>query len=79
MPATTTPVLTALAVGTEVATIGTFHLAEVVSSEITERGNRKTILRWTESIPAASVIKNAETVWAQVPGRTPQSIVTTRN
>jgi hypothetical protein len=75
----TTTVLAPLATGTKVATIGTFYRAEVVTSEITERGNRKSVIRWTESIPAAGVRKGEEQVWVQVPGRTPRFIVTADN
>ncbi|MFE6021614.1 hypothetical protein ACFQ6O_34440 [Streptomyces sp. NPDC056441] len=74
-----TATLKPLAPGTEVATIGTFYRAEVVSSEITERGSRKAVLRWTEDIPAADVRKGEEFIWVQVPGRTPHFIVTANN
>ncbi|MEH0579085.1 MULTISPECIES: hypothetical protein [Streptomyces] len=71
--------LTPLATGTEVYGIGTDWAAEVVTSEVTARGNRKTVLRWTVNVPAAGITKGAEHVWVQVPGRTPRFIVTASN
>ncbi|MEU2487065.1 hypothetical protein ABZ593_20960 [Streptomyces sp. NPDC012617] len=71
--------LTPLAVGTKIATIGTFYPAEIVSSEITDRGHRKSVIRWTESNPLARITKGDEQVWVQVAGRTPRFIVTADN
>ncbi|MEU1180606.1 hypothetical protein ABZ464_23690 [Streptomyces sp. NPDC005820] len=68
--------LNPLATGTKVCGIGTDWEAEVVTSEITERGNRKSVLRWTVDVPAADIRKGEEHVWVQVAGRTPRFIVT---
>ncbi|WP_086859780.1 hypothetical protein [Streptomyces milbemycinicus] len=68
-----------LAPGTEVATIGTFYMAEVVTSEITERGHRRTVLRWTEDHPWHGIRKGDECTWVHIAGRTPRFIVTARN
>lgn len=56
-----------LAVGTRVATVGTFYMGEVVSSELTERGAYKHTIRWTESVPLAKVYKGEETVCVVTP------------
>jgi hypothetical protein len=71
----TAPALKPLAAGTKVASIGTFYPAEVVTSEITEHGRRRTILRWTEDNPLAGIRKGEEFIWLTVPGRTPRFIV----
>ncbi|MFF4147161.1 hypothetical protein ACFY0A_38935 [Streptomyces sp. NPDC001698] len=76
--------LTPLAPGTKLATIGTFYPAEVVTSEVgtaptTKAPMRKTVIRWTESIPAAGVHKGETEVWVQIAGRTPRFIVTADN
>jgi hypothetical protein len=71
--------LAPLAAGTEVAKIGVFYTAEVVTSEITERGHRRTVLRWTENVPAAGVRQGDEFTWVHVAGRTPRFIVTASN
>ncbi|MFD0035555.1 hypothetical protein ACFVJK_46780 [Streptomyces sp. NPDC127172] len=71
----TAPALKPLAAGIKVASIGTFYPAEVVTSEITDRGHRKTILRWTEDNPPAGIRKGDEFVWVTIAGRTPRFIV----
>ncbi|MER6632222.1 hypothetical protein ABT301_29080 [Streptomyces sp. NPDC000987] len=71
--------LTPLATGTKVFAIGTDWEAEVVTSAITERGHRKTVLRWTVDVPAAGIRKGEEHVWVQVAGRTPRFIVAATN
>lgn len=72
--ATAAPKFAALAVGTKVATIGTFYRAEVLTSEINERGCRVTTLRWADDTPGINAATR-ETTWVQVPGRTPRFIV----
>jgi hypothetical protein len=69
------PAFKPLATGTKVASIGTFYPAEVVTSEITERGHRKTVLRWTENNQLAGIRKGEEFVWVAILGRTPRFIV----
>lgn len=68
------PVLSPLAQGTKVATIGTFYGAEVVSSEVNERGCRVTVVRWADDTPGIVEATRLHT-WVQVPGRTPRFIV----
>ncbi|MEU6928969.1 hypothetical protein AB0A05_07375 [Streptomyces sp. NPDC046374] len=86
MTATTTPApfTTPLAPGTKVAAIGTFWKAEVVTSEVgtskfSKKPMRKSVIRWTEDVPAAGIRKGETTVWVHVQGRTPAYIVTADN
>lgn len=71
--------LTPLATGTKVCGIGTDWEAEVVTSEITERGHRRTVLAWTVDVPAAGIRKGEQHLWVQILGRTPRFVVTAAN
>lgn len=72
-------ILAPLRAGTKLATIGTFYPAEVVSSEVTPRGHRKSVVRWTDSNPAAGIRAGETEVWVQVVGRTPRFVITAQN
>ncbi|MFE7214590.1 hypothetical protein ACFU93_32540 [Streptomyces sp. NPDC057611] len=77
--------LTPLAPGTKLATVGTFYPAKVVTSEVGPakffkgRLVRKTVIRWTASIPAAGVREGDTEVWAHIEGRFPRFVVTADN
>ncbi|MEU7323392.1 hypothetical protein ABZ682_22995 [Streptomyces griseoviridis] len=71
---TTTPITTPLAAGTQVFTVGTFYPAEVVSSEVgtgkfLKVPMRRSVVRWTEDIPAAGVVKGETDVMVELQGR----------
>ncbi|MFJ1607021.1 hypothetical protein ACIOHS_27160 [Streptomyces sp. NPDC088253] len=69
-----TPLTTPLPTGTQVFTVGTFYPAEVVSSEVgtapfLKVPMRRSVVRWTESIPAAGVVKGETDVMFEFQGR----------
>ena len=72
--ATSPAALKPLAVGTKIATIGTFYDAEIVTSEVNERGVRISTIRWADNTPGINAATRIST-WAQVPGRTPRFVV----
>lgn len=88
MSVTTTtapPPFAPLAPGTNIATVGTFYPAEVVSSEVITHGItgksvvRKSVIRWTKSIPAAGVYEGDEQVWVHIQGRPTNFFITAGN